>query len=825
MKVSLNWIRELSGVALKDDELLDKIGLRLGAVDSVEAIGAAYQGITIVKVVECIKHPDADKLRVCKVDDKGVVKGVKRDAQSLVQVVCGAPNVRAGMLVAWIPPGATVPSTFSKDPFVIEAKELRGVMSSGMLASAKELAIGDGHEGLLELDGSAKAGADFAKTYELDDQIIDIENKMFTHRPDCFGQLGVAREVAGITHKKIVSPGWYKPDVKLASGRSSLKLEVKNQLPKLVPRFSAVVIENVEVKPSPVWLQAALAKLGVKPINNLVDLTNYMMLLSAQPLHAYDYDKVTSGTLGIRLSKAGESLELLGGKTIKLKAGVVVITDGQKPIGLGGVMGGATTEVGADTKNIILECAAFDAGATRKTAYELGLFTEAATRFTKNQSPLQNMTVLARTAELIHQLAGGTIGKVQDEQSLSAKPSVVKTNSNFINSRLGLKLSAVEMKRLLSNVEFGLGGSSDELNVEPPFWRTDIAIAEDVVEEVGRLYGYEHLPLALPKRDIAPVRLNSSIELKNKLRNTLSRAGGNEALTYSFVPESLLLKVGQDPKHAYKIANALSPDLQYYRLSLMPSLLEKVNQNIRAGFGELAIFEINRVHYVGEMDVNEPKIPNEDNHIALVVAYDSKHQPPGSPYYYAKRYLSEIVDLQSFKLVPLNEFDLSKDEWGRQLTSSYEPTRSAVIVVDAQIWGVVGEFNSSVRQALKLPVFASGFEVHLDIANRSHQVYQPINRFPEVEQDFCLRAPAKMTYEELAGFIEANLGKLAAHYGTTYTIQPVDIFQRKDDTTTKQTTWHITLFHPDRTLTTQETNQLLDELALLAKKELKAERI
>ncbi|MBI2007638.1 phenylalanine--tRNA ligase subunit beta [Candidatus Saccharibacteria bacterium] len=465
MKVSLNWIRSINekyGCAADPasggiDSLIANIGAQLGAVEEVINVGEKYKDIVIAKIVKCQKHPNADKLSICLINDGKKIEGVKRNKQGLVQVVHGAKNVRTGQLVAWIPPGVIVPSTFDKDPFILETKNLRGEISNGMIASAQELALGDNHESILIIDEPARPGQALAEVYDLNDHIIDIENKMFTHRPDCFGMLGVAREIAGIQHHRFKSPSWYREDaaVPTSRARDDHKLTVKNEVPRLARRFCAIVIKDVKVGPSPLWLQVRLSSTGVRPINNIVDLTNFFMLETAQPLHAYDYDKVKTGTLGIRLSRKGEKLRLLGGKSIKLEAGAVVITDGSKPIGLGGVMGGADTEVDGNTKNIILECANFDMSITRKTAMEYGLFTDAATRFTKNQSPRQTQTVIAKAANDILGLAGGRVsGKLIDDKHFVAKDTTVIVTRDFINSRLGLSLPANEMRKLLQNTEF-----------------------------------------------------------------------------------------------------------------------------------------------------------------------------------------------------------------------------------------------------------------------------------------------------------------------------------------------------------------------------------
>jgi phenylalanyl-tRNA synthetase beta chain len=828
MKVSLNWIRFLnqkyqaSADPAPDgiDKLVEKIGAQLGAVEEVIGLGKKYEKALIVKVVKCEKHPNADKLSLCMVD-----VGKKEP----VQVVCGAPNVKAGMLAVWLPPGATVPSSYDKDPFVLESREIRGQMSNGMLASAKELDLGDDHSGIVEIDGKVEPGTSFAKFYRLEDTIVDIENKMFTHRPDLFGQLGIARELAGIQGHAFKSPDWYREDAALKTdGRSNgAKLEVKNEIPKLVPRFCAVVIRDVKVADSPMWLKVRLAQVGIRPINNIVDLTNFFMMETAQPLHAYDYDKVETGLLGVRLSKKGEKLALLNGKTIELGDEAVVITDGKKPIGLGGIMGGTDTEVDENTKTIILECANFDMNQTRKTAMQYGIFTDAATRFTKNQSPRQNRAVIVKAADDILRIAGGRVAsKLIDDNHTNTREKSVKTDAKFINSRLGLDLSITEIKKLLSNVEFDIKTSGEKIEVTAPFWRTDIEIPEDVVEEIGRLYGYDKLPVVLPKRDLSPAEKEELLVFKSRLRDILRQAGANEVLTYSFVHESLLEKARQDPKNAYHIKNAISPDLQYYRLSLTPSLLDKINPNIRAGFDEFAIFEIGKGHNQ-QMREKDSGLPAEFEMLCLVTASKNKsHKANGAPFYEARKLLDYLASELGVEI----EYRPIPKEEPYQAAKPFDHSRSA------QVWearsntplGMVGEYKQPVARSLKLPSYCAGFEIgirELLQAVPPHKAYRPLNRFPELGQDFCLRSSDKLSYKELTEFLVKNLSRLSEPHGYGYSIEPIDIFQKESNTQHKQTTWRINLWHPERTLTTGESNKLLDELADTAKKELNAERI
>lgn len=803
MKISLNTIKQYTDIDLSVDELVAKINAQLGGVEEVINLGERYEKAIIAKVVKCEKHSNADKLSVCEID-----AGTGEN----VQVVCGAPNVREGIFVVWLPSGSTVPSSFEdKELFTLEARELRGVVSNGMLASAKELGIGDSHDGILEIDPSAwkpndikvEPGASFAKAYGLDDTIIDIENKMFTHRPDLFGHIGVAREIAGIQQKQFKSPEWYTKIPEFESGEG-LALEVSNEVSDMVPRFMAVAIKNVEVKPSPLWLQIELIRMGGKPINNIVDVTNYVMLLTAQPTHAYDYDKLRGAKLGARMAKSGETAKLLNGKTYELDETDIVIADGEGPVGLAGIMGGGDSEVSAETKNIVLEVGNFDMYAVRRSSMKHGVFTDALTRFNKGQSPLQNDHVLSLLIQSISDVSPGeqaseVFGRVEKHTINS-----VTTNKEFINERLGLDLGDKDIANLLENVEINVDTQdSTKIVVTPPFWRTDIELPEDIVEEVGRLYGFDKLPRELPKRSTKSVSKNVSREVSKIVRESLARAGANEVLTYSFVHENVITRAGQDPVHAFRLSNALSPDLQFYRLGLTPSLIDKVHMNVKAGFDRFAIFEINKVHYKGEMDKDEPDIPNEDKHVALVVVDSSKQAASGSSYYKARKYLDQIIDLKLVDLKSLVDFDLKTDDWAQQLTAPYESKRSAVIIKDDQIWGVVGEYKQNVKRAFKLPDSAAGFEVHQAIVVAPRVDYKPLSKYPSTDRDICFRVAKDVQYDDIIAAASSLLDTLSLETEVT----PVDIYQPADGAT-KNITIRLKLTSPEKTLTADEIEQV-----------------
>lgn len=837
MKISLNWIKEFTDVTLDVDELVAKIGAQLGEVEEIINLGERYDGILVAKVVSCERHPNADKLNVCKIDDGQKVANIARDEDGLVQVVCGASNVRKGITVAWIPPGVIVPSTFDTEKFTLGSRELRGVMSNGMLASGKELAMNDDHDGILILDKPAEPGTLLKEVYKLDDYIIDIENKMFTHRPDCFGQLGVAREIAGITGQAFTSPDWYTEalDAFKVTANTRLQLEVKNELPELVSRFMAIPMSGITVTKSPLMIQSFLSRVGIKPINNIVDITNFVMSLTAQPMHAYDYDKVAAldssdtATLVIRKPKKGEKLTLLNGKTIVPREEAIMIASKSQLIGVGGVMGGVSTQVDATTKNIILECATFDMYSIRRTSMAHGLFTDAVTRFNKGQSNLQNENVLAYAIAWVQKLAHGHVaGKLADPSPKLRKQKSITVSAEFINSRLGTNLEANEIKKLLLNVEFQVTGT-DKLEVTAPFWRTDIEIAEDIVEEVGRLQGYDALPIDLPQRTTLPAKRNQLLATKGKIRSVLKAAGANEVLTYNFVHGKLFDAVGQDTKLAYQLSNALSPELQYYRLSLVPSLLEKVHANIKAGYSEFGLFEINKSH--DKSNVHEDGLPIEEERVAFVFAANSKAQVQyaGSSYYQARTYAQQLLfgfGLDNPVFEPSTTHD-PQTETAKQMIAPFERGRTAYVKThDGKLLGVVGEIKPEVKANLKLPEYMAAFEMDVQMleAYARRPAYKQLSRFPHTQQDITFKVADNVLFSEVERYLLKVLTDAESEHGYTITLEPRDIYS-PEKSKTKNITFRLTLSHSDRTLTTVEVNKLLDNLATIAKKQLSATRI
>lgn len=839
MIVSVNWLKKFTSINSSIDELATLIGARLVEIEEVIDLGERYKEVIVAKVVKVEKHPDADKLSVVYIDDGGVREDVERLESGLVQVVCGAPNVREGITVAWLPPGATVPSSFTeKELFILDARKLRGVLSNGMLASAQELGLSDDHNGILEIDKEAKAGESFARLYDLDDYLLDIENKSLTHRPDCFGLIGFAREVAAIQGEEFKTPSWLASlDVILGDTVDVGGIEVPTVTidnSEICARYQAVVLAGVDAtKQSPIQLQTYLSRIGMRPINAIVDVTNYLMALTGQPLHAFDYDKfVKAGSTGrpditVRESREGEKLGLLDGREITLSDEDILICAGDTPVGLAGAMGGNSTEVDGATKNILLESATFDLYRLRTTQMRHGIFSEAITRFTKGQPAAQTAPILAEAVRMLDKNAGGKKAtKVVEQYPGKQDEDEITVQLARVNSVLGTDLTSEQAMKPLVDTGFAVTYRDDALYVKAPYWRADIHIPEDIIEEVGRIRGFDEIAPVLPMRDFTAIAPKVFRTFRSNLRKRLVRAGANEVLTYSFVHGNILKNAGQNTENAYRIVNALSPDLQYYRLSLTPSLLDKVNGNIRQRFDSFALFEANKVHTKQHATHGDEAVPEEFGRIALTIAAGKKAADGGTAFYQAKKMLEYMVDGMGVKLYfrPIaNDLKAGDDDWSHahDLLAPFELKRSAVVYTDTNPIGIVGEYKKSVVKKFKLPEYAAGFEVD-DRALLLSQApgagsYSPLSRFPGTEQDICVQVSPEKSYSEVVAAAEEAL----ADETVEWHISPVDIYQ-PESAEYKNVTLRVSFTDHEKTITTDEASIKMAYIAEAARKKLDA---
>lgn len=810
MIISVNWLKKFTQIDGSVEELATLIGARLVEIESVENLGEKYKDVIVAKVVECGPLEGSDHLNVTKIDDGGVWADVERDESGLVQVVCGAPNVREGLFVAWLPPRSVVPETFGDaEPFVLGAKPLRGVMSNGMLASARELDLYDDHAGILELDKEAAPGSSFAELYELDDYLLDIENKSLTHRPDAFGVIGFAREVAGIQGLPFQTPDW------LGALQASIDNDGSLEAPKIViedaglsDRFQAIVLSGVDEKAqSPIQLQTYLARSGVRPISASVDVSNYLMLLTGQPSHTYDYDKLRAVagddfTIRVRSARENETLVLLDGKEVKLDTADIVIAAGETAVGLAGIMGGQSTLVDDSTKNVLLEVATFDLYHMRSSQMRHGIFSEAVTRFTKGIPAPLGTPVAVEAVRMLQEHTGAKVSSsIVEDYPGTQETITVKVSEPQVNQTLGTQFASEDIANLLRNVGFEVVFDGLEATVTVPYWRQDIHIPEDIIEEVGRLAGFDTINLTLPRRDFVAVRPNSFDELRSVVRKSLVRAGANELLTYSFVHGDVLKKAGQVPENSYRIVNSISPELQYYRQTLTPSLLSNVFANVKAGYGSFALFEANKVHQKTN-GLTEEEVPVESDRIALVVT-DSKKK--GAAYYDAKNMLEYVLSPLGVEVVYAS-FD------GDSATAApFEQKRSAIIVerTTNTVLGVIGEYKKSVQKAFKLPEYTAGFEINprvlLEAVKAAGLQYRPLSRYPGTERDICFQVKQAISYADVIAPAEQALADTAL----ITKVSPLDIYQPEDGDT-KNITIRIALASYEKTMTNEEVTQVIN---------------
>jgi phenylalanyl-tRNA synthetase beta chain len=817
MIISINWLKKYTNITLPVDELATLIGARLVEIEGTRELGHKYENTYVVKIIDCKPVEGTDHLNVTKIDDGGVVENVDRDENGFIQVVCGAPNVRAGLVVAWLPPGSTVPETVdSSDPFVLTPKDLRGTISNGMLASAKELDLFEDHTGILELSDELIIGSQLSTALELDDTLLDIENKSLTHRPDTFGIIGFAREVAAIQDLAFVTPDWLRdiePDYGDSRGDvEALAIDIEN--PDLSSRYQSVVLSGADsTKQSPVWVQTYLSRVGVRPINAVVDVTNYLMMLTGQPLHAFDYDKVVAlagdkKEIHVRNARENETLELLDGRTIQLEEADIVIAAGDIAIGLAGAMGGANTVIDENTTNIIVESATFNLYSLRSTQMRHGIFSEAITRFTKGQPAGLTAPVLAEAIRLLNEWSGAKrVSEISEAYPGRTDPLDLTVTKDDINHLLGTELTVSESVSTLEHIEFVTTNVSDtSFTVAAPYWRSDIHIIQDVIEEVGRLRGFDSITPTLPGRDFTAVNPAKFDELRSILRKVLVRSGANEVLTYSFIHGDILKKAHQNPDNSYRIINSISPDLQYYRQSLTPSLMSLVYPNVKQGYDTFSLFELNKVHQKA-FGLTPEDVPTETNMLAVTLT--NKKNQTTSPYYLAKDmvdYIAESLGLQF-------TYEKLQPESDDATLSPFEPRRSAVIknVASGAYIGVVGEYKRSVVRAFKLPDYSAGFEVNtlslFEAAKTRTVEYVPLSKYPTSERDICFQVEQLVSYEEIIETIKKTVTQLPV----SVVIAPLDLYQLEAGTT-KNITIRLQFTSLDKTLTGDEVSTYVDSI-------------
>jgi phenylalanyl-tRNA synthetase beta chain len=744
MLVSLKWLRELVDVTLPVPELVDRLDLTGTAVESVKSAGEALDGVVVGLIVSKERHPEADKLWVTRVDV---------GAGEPLQIVCGAQNFEAGDKVPVALVGSTLP-----DGMTIKKAKLRGVESRGMNCSARELGLGDDHEGLMILDAGAPVGAAFAEFWGLSDTVLELE--ITPNRPDCLSVAGVAREVGAVLGVPSTVPASV-PDESGEPVAGGFTVTIDD--PGLCPRYAARLIRGVSIGPSPHWLAERVTASGARSINNIVDITNYVMFELGQPLHAFDAellnrDESGVAAVGVRAAREGESLVTLDGQTRALTPDMIVITDPGGPIALAGVMGGESTEVRDETVDILLEAACFDPGSISRTSRRLGLFSEASSRFEKGVDRTACVAALDRAAALMAELAGGLVAPgVVDAYPVPLVPRVLRLRQDRLDATIGSPVPRNEAAEILGRLGCEVEVEVETLSVTVPSFRPDLEREIDLFEEVLRVWGMERVPATLPSGRGRIGGLTREQRWRDRLGATLRASGLNETMTYSFADPADSERLGGEVQgHGLpvELLNPMSGEQSVLRRSLLPGLLRSVSYNQRRGVPDVHLYEIGSTFEA----VAGRKQPDEKTVVAGVLA--GAWDPPG----------------WNEPATPLGFFDgkgvieaLARDAglanlvFGAAEVPWLQPGRRAEIVLDGHVVGWLGEVHPLVLARFEAQAPVTAFEVALDpLVERAVDVkpFSGLPRFPAVELDVALVVAETVTSDQVSRALAASGGKL-----------------------------------------------------------------
>jgi phenylalanyl-tRNA synthetase beta chain len=762
MKFSTNWIAELleDGIDTPAKELASLITTKTAEHEGIEPVGAQFERVRVARVIEAEPIPNS-KNRKARID-------AGPDGEKTV--VCGAPNCRAGILTAWVPPGTALESR------TIGVAVVSGVESSGMLASGEEIGVNRDDDGIIELTGVAPGDP---LPGLRPDNIIEIDNKSLTHRPDLWGHLGMAREVSAITGKRLKDP----VDLSRlpAVGDSAVRVEIEDYA--LCPRYSALVFENVTVQPSPLWLQYRLQAIGLNPINNIVDVTNFLLAELPQPTHAFDADTLAGDTIFVRRARTGDSLKTLNQETYTLDDQALVIADANGPVAVAGVIGGLDTGVTEKTKRIVLESANFQAASVRKTSSRLKVRTDASMRFEKAQDPHNTTRALARAIGLLELVSPGIrlVGGLIDNLGPLPPAPEIDLPLTWLRSKLGRDVSKAEVTSILEALQFTVTEPQPEiLHVTVPSWRAtkDISIKEDLVEEVGRMLGYISITPTAPAVPAVPPPANAERDFFHRLRAIATGQGFHEAYNYSFVNEAQVRELGLDLGAHVRVLNPIASDQDLLRTTLLCGVLRNVRDNARH-LDSFRFFEIGN-----EIHKRSGELPDEIPHLAACV--------------FAKAGDGSAQLLEAKRLA---ECLLPGATAAEGKPSPYEhPYRAYSITWRGQNVGRLFEFH---------PNMVDGRAAVLDLDLRAIQAlgelpikYTPLRRYPTSAFDLSVLVPLRTPVAEIQTRISTNGGAFlqSVEFVTQYQGAPLAADR-------KSVSFRVTLGAADRTLSSDEITQ------------------
>ena len=787
MKTSLKWLSEY--VDLPDDsrEIAERLTLAGLEVESVEDIGRVPQGVVSASILEREAHPNADRLSVCKVD---AGKG------ETLTIVCGAPNCLPGKKV----PLATVGTVFPGD-FRIRKAKLRGVNSEGMLCSGRELGLNDDQSGLMELPADSPVGVPLAELID-SDTVIDWE--VTPNRPDWLSHIGIAREAAAVFDR---TETLRLPDTTLPAATEAPVAEVADVRVKnadLCPRYTARVIRNVHVAPSPEWMQRHLRSVGIRPINNVVDITNFVLMEYGQPLHAFDYDVLSQGTVVVRPAREGEQITTLDGRQHTLSPKNLVIADPEKPVALAGVMGAANSEISEATQTVLLESAAFKPSSIRATARQFGLSTDSSHRFERGVSMTFVDEASRRAASLICELAGGELlDGVIDAYPAPYTPYELTCRYEKVNALLGTDIDARTVDECFERLQIPVQKHDEaQLTVSVPDFRLDLEREADLIEEVARLFGLDNIPEAPVSAKLGgPMSTDAYYALQN-VRDELLALGLTEAVNYSLQSESTVTRCTEiEPHQVVTLSNPISAEAACMRATLVPDLVQTAARNIAHGNDDLALFELGRVI------VNDPDLP-EERHQAGIVLTGRPHPER----YGAERHREyDFFDLKGILQGWMRARRITAAAWTPSSHPALENGCCAEISVNGESLGFAGRVTQELAgdMRLKHPLFVAVVELErLFALEIPPATYQSLPQFPGTVRDISLVAPVALANSDVLACIEE------CSCPTLRCIALTDLYQDKalasEDKHSR--TYSLTYRADERTLTDEEVNEAHDRI-------------
>ncbi|KPQ30226.1 phenylalanine--tRNA ligase subunit beta [Halomonas sp. HL-93] len=790
MKFSEQWLREWVSPELGAQAVADQITMAGLEVDAIEPVAASFSAVVVAKVLTKEQHPDADKLNVCTVDDGSGLP---------VQVVCGAPNVGVGQKVPFAQVGGVLPHDFK-----IKKAKLRGVESRGMICSASELGLEEeASDGILELPSEAPVGMDFREFMRLNDMTIEVD--LTPNRGDCLSIKGMAREV-GVLNRMAVTG----PEITAVPATIDDTFAVDIEATQQCPRYLGRVINNVDVTAeTPLWMVERLRRSGVRSIDSVVDVTNYVMLELGQPMHAFDRDNLSGGIV-VRMARPGESLTLLDGQEIALRPETLVIADASGPLAMAGIMGGEMSGVSKATRTIFLEAAFFSPLAIAGQARSYGLHTDASHRFERGVDPQLTPFAVERATRLLLEICGGEAGPVVEAISDASMPvsGRITLREARLEKALSKRLANNDVTDILQRLGFAVAESGGNWLVDVPSWRFDVAIEEDLIEEVARVHGYNNLPVRRPAARLSLRAADEAMLPLSQLRRQMVAQGFQEAITYSFVaPElqSAMLPEAVSPV----LANPISADLSVMRASLLPGLVRALEHNLNRQQNRVRLFETGLV-FNGELDALS-QIPMMG---ALVCG---SRDPEG---WSGAKARVDFYDLKG-DLESLLALGGNREAWRFEPAEhpALHPGQSAQVLFEGKSAGWIGTLHPQVRATLGLKVDAIVFEVRLDYLSQGQvPAFEPLSRFPEVRRDLAFTMPDDRPVQALLDSARVKAGEYLKD------ITLFDVYAGKGVAEgRKSIALGLTWQHPSRTLNDEEINQLVESIVAQVQAELGAE--